>query len=66
MNSEFVAEYSAYKGEDTKVDTQNVLAEVTEVTGAKVEIAFTAPDKVRHYLRISLPELIKHSMPEEK
>lgn len=67
MNSEFVGKFCAFKGEDTVVDSTNVLLEVTEVDEQEVEIAFNAPipGKPRCYVRFKLAELVQHCMPEK-
>lgn len=63
MNSEFVGTFKAFKGEDL-VAEENVLLEVTEVSGQNVEIGFYAPlpGRPRMYLVVSLPELLSQVM----
>jgi len=68
MNTEFVGQFCAYKGEDTACEETNVLLEVTEVQGQTVEISTTTPlpGKPRIYIKFNLPELVAHCLPEEK
>lgn len=64
MNSEFVGEFVAFKGEEDACERQNVLLEVTDVTDDAVEIAFTSPlpGKPRCCVKFSLAELVRHAM----
>lgn len=61
---EFAARFMAFKGEDDYVPETTVLAEVTEVAGDCVEIAFNAPipGKPRIYLSLSLCELVARAV----
>jgi len=68
MQSEFVGSLIAFKGEDEVCTSTNILIEVTEVQGAKVEVAFDAPipGKPRIYVSFQLPDLVAHAMREDE
>ena len=55
MNSEFVARFMSFKGEDEYIGETNLLLEITEVEDGAVEIAFNAPIPGNPRMYVSFP-----------
>jgi hypothetical protein len=60
MNDQFVSKVIAFRGEDEYIEATEVLTEVTDRNGDKLEIAFTLPVRngPRIYLTLSVVELV--------
>lgn len=65
--SQFVGSFLAFKADEEYVSETEILVELTEVSGRKVELAFDPPitGKPRIYLRLDLAELLAHVMEQK-
>lgn len=68
MADQFVSRVIAFRGEEEYIRATEVLTEVTEVEGDRVEVALTlpAPGKTRIYVAFSLSELIHQALAGKK
>jgi hypothetical protein len=55
----------AFRGDTEICDGREVLVDVTEVEGGRVELAFDGPgNKVRTYIQVDLGELVAYALLE--